>query len=324
MKIIKISDYEAGQTLHKMLLKYFNQAGSGFIYKMLRKKNITLNGKKADGKEKLNPGDEIRLFMLDETIEKFSQKQVSGFVSDPSNVRELLKKIEILYEDKNILIVNKPAGMLSQKAKAEDTSLNEVIIEYLIQNGSLSETTLKTFRPSICNRLDRNTSGIVICGKTVAGLQKMGDILKDRSLHKYYRCLVKGNLSEKKLIQGYLSKEEDINTVCITSYETPDSKFIETYYEPVQYNAKKDLTLLEVLLITGRSHQIRAHLASISHPILGDYKYGDRTKKYPYQMLHAYRLVMPEISGELSALSGMTITAPLPEAFLSILGTKEK
>lgn len=316
MRALVVTEQEAGQRLDKLLAKYLNLAGKGFIYKMLRKKNITLNGKKCDGSEKMAVGDEIKLFLSDETIEKFSQTSIQK-VKDTD--------LDILYEDEHILLINKPSGMLSQKAKETDESLVEYVISYLLKTGFLSPETLKTFRPSVCNRLDRNTSGLIVAGKSLAGLQIMASVFKDRSIHKYYQCVVKGNLTEKKIITGFLSKNEKNNQVTISKEERKDSSAIMTEYEPLAHARRdgQEYTLLKVTLITGRTHQIRAHLASIGHPIVGDYKYGDakvnETARKQYgirsQMLHSFQILFPELPKPLNYLSGRTFFAPLPAEF---------
>ena len=321
MKRITVTQKEAGQRLDKLLAKFLNQAPKSFLYKMLRKKNITLNGKKAAGNEKLVCGDVIRLFLADETIEKFSREvhiEVTG--TNP---------LEILYEDDHILLINKPCGMLSQKDGSGEASLVEEITAYLLGNGALTREELKSFRPSVCNRLDRNTSGIVVAGKTIEGLQTMGAVFRDRSLHKFYRCLVAGSIKEPDRIRGYLRKDESRNQVRILKEPaTREDRPICTVYRPKAWG--KDATLLEVELITGRSHQIRAHLASIGHPILGDPKSGDteQNRRYgeifglKYQLLHAYRLEFPKLEGTLSYLSGRVFTAPLPGLFAEIVRKK--
>ncbi len=281
MRIIVVTDREAGQRLDKLLGKYLDLAGKGFIYKMIRKKNITLNGKKCDGSEKLSAGDEIKLFLAEETIEKFSKV--------PARTRGNVS-LDILYEDDHILLINKPAGMLSQKAKEGDESLVEYVTGYLLETGAVTPQGLRTFRPGICNRLDRNTSGLVVAGKSLAGLQ----IYKEGG---------------------------------------PGLAPVATRYEPLGYlpfgdRAGKGYTILKVTLITGRTHQIRAHLASIGHPLVGDPKYGDpqvnedAKKRFGIrrQMLHAFEVEFPAIREPLAYLSGRRFKAPMPGDFIKILG----
>lgn len=318
MQQIMIKENEAGQRLDKMLAKYLNDAPKSFLYKMLRKKNITLNGKKAAGNEILSCGDEVKLFLSDETIARFSS----------SLVQYTKEKLDILYEDENILLINKPAGMLSQKASDSDESVVEHLITYLLTSGQLKEQDLKTFKPSVCNRLDRNTSGMIAAGKSLAGLQELSRLFQNRTLEKYYLCLVEGDIEEPTRIRGYLKKDVKTNQVTVTAGETADASAIETEYRPLKRG--EDSTLLEVHLITGKTHQIRAHLASQGHPVIGDYKYGNRRnndryqKAYglKYQLLHAYRLVFPGLEGALSNLSGKEFIAPLPEEFRKIAADK--
>ena len=315
MQEIIVSANEAGQRFDKLLAKYLNEAPKSFLYKMLRKKNIVLNGKKATGSEKLAVGDSIKLFLADETIVKFSKLQIQHTTS----------KLDIIYEDEHLLLINKEVGMLSQKASAKDESLVEHIISYMLDSGQLTEAQLRKFKPSICNRLDRNTSGIVVAGKSLQGLQIMGELFKDRSLRKYYRCLVSGEVKEKQYIKGFLYKDESTNKVKIYKDPYKDALLIETEYEPIWSNGR--LTLLEVHLITGRTHQIRAHLASQNHPILGDYKYGNKKlndlmkEKYHLesQLLHAYRLEFPVMTEPLQYLSKKEFIAPIPKLFEQIL-----
>lgn len=317
MQIITVNKNEAGQRLDKLLAKYLNEAPKSFLYKMLRKKNITLNGKKADGSEHTMQGDEIRLFLSDETVAKFSRHTEAA--------AETKIALDIVYENEDILLVNKPCGMLSQKAAPSDISLVEHLIAYLTEEGAVTSRSLQTFRPSICNRLDRNTSGLVAAGKSLAGLQALTELIRNRGMEKYYLCMVKGSLKEERLIDGYLVKDSRSNQVSILKEKRrPDALPIRTRYRPVAGNGQ--ITLLEVELITGRSHQIRAHLASIGHPILGDAKYGDealnrRLKErfgLKHQLLHAWRITFPALAGTLAPVSGHTFTAKPPELFETI------
>lgn len=329
MKEIIVQETEAGQRLDRLLSRYLKEASRSFLYKMLRKKNITLNGKKAAGGEKVRAGDEIRLFLSDETYARFAGQKESAAAPYPA------AKLDILYEDAHVLLVNKPCGLLTQKAKPEDVSLNEYVLGYLEQSGQWSEGAGSgqdrvgcAFRPAVCNRLDRNTSGIVICGKSMAGLQKMSDLLRDRSLHKYYQCLAAGQITKSRRIKGWLWKDRAANKVRILTEEREDARPIETVCRPLRVYS--DCTLLEVLLITGRSHQIRAHLASEGHPLIGDWKYGIRELNEAYrkryglqsQLLHAGRLEFPELHEPFEKLSGRCIEAGLPALMRRI--TEEK
>lgn len=319
MREIMIQENEAGQRLDKYLSKYLNQAPKSFLYKMLRKKNIVLNGKKAAGGEMLQLHDVVRLYLAEETIEKFSEKELAIH-------RRLL---DIIYEDSHILLVNKPSGMLSQKALPEDVSLVEYIIGYLLDTKCLTSEDLRAFRPSVCNRLDRNTSGIVAAGKSLAGLQFLSRLFQERTLHKYYLCLTNGVITQGAYIKGYLQKDEKCNKVEVRSEAFGDASLIETEYIPLKDNGR--ITLLKVRLITGRTHQIRSHLSSIGHPIIGDTKYGDaeinryyRDKyRINHQVLHAYELEMPAIEGEFSYLSHQIFKAELPKAFKHILAGED-
>ena len=316
MRQLTVHKNDENQRLDKYLKKYLKEAPGSFIYKMLRKKNIVLNGKKADGTEKLCAGDEIKLFFAEETLEKFTGEATATL---KLNFPE--KKLDILFEDENLLILNKPAGELSQKAEAKDVSMNEYALGYLQRTGAITEESLKVFKPSVCNRLDRNTSGILIVAKTYQAAREFGEALQKRSVRKFYNCIVKGVVKQAKKIDGYLLKDEKTNKVQIFKEVKEGAAEIHTAYEPLKM--KNNLTFLEVHLITGRTHQIRAHLSSIGHSILGDPKYGDKklSDKYKvkYQLLHACRLELDGLEGDFAKYNGMTIAAKPPKIFDKIM-----
>ena len=346
-----ISKNEAGQRLDKMLGKYLDKAPKSFFYKMLRKKNITLNGKKASGNEMLCEGDVIRFFLAQDTIEKF-QTPVKGqdFALDNSDKMKAWN-VNVVFENEELLLLNKPVGLLSQKAVKKDFSINDWALTYLLQKGEITPQSMATFRPSICNRLDRNTSGLITVGKTLAAIQTLNDLFHRRLLKKEYLCLVLGEVKENAHVQGYLVKTEKTNKVKIFSTKPESGKsensksesgkedlqhaYIETQYQVVA--SHETVTLLRVNLITGKSHQIRAHLASLGHPIIGDHKYGDATvnalykKQYglPAQLLHAYHLAFPQPEAVammdnhlLADVGGRSFYATLPDQFTEICKDK--
>ncbi|MCM1308582.1 MAG: RluA family pseudouridine synthase [Butyrivibrio sp.] len=311
MKKYTIRLNEAGQRFDKYLFKLFKEAPVNLLYKQLRCKNITLNGARAKGSEILEAGDEARVFMSDETIAKFMGESAAGrgLGADASFLK-------VVYEDENIIIANKPSGVLSQKAAPDDISMNEYLISYLTANG-MREDELLAFTPAFCNRLDYNTSGLMVGGKSLAGLRGVSEVIRNRSLAKYYLAVVCGCINDSGRIEGWLKKDGRANTVSVGGGELAGGSRIVTEYEPLSY--KDGLTLLRLKLVTGKPHQLRAHMASIGHPILGDSKYGDKGLNSQYrvkgQLLHSYEVVFPDMTGTLSYLSGRSFRAEVPKPF---------
>ena len=300
MKEFIIQKNEENQRFDKYLKKLLPNASTSFLYKMMRKKNIVINKKKVEGNEKLKAGDVVSIFLSDETFDKF-HVNLEELKKEYDALKSLnLKGLNIVFEDDEMIVADKPYNMLSQKASGKDLSANEYLLGYMINKGALSFEEFQTFRPSVVNRLDRNTTGLLLFGKTLNALQQLGEGIRERSIEKYYRAIVAGELKEELELKGYLLKDEKTNKVSFHKEQVEGSDYIETGVKPLV--SKNGLTLVEIHLITGKTHQIRLHLSTIGHPILGDMKYGDEriNKKYyeshkvNHQLLHAYRLEFPD------------------------------
>jgi 23S rRNA pseudouridine955/2504/2580 synthase len=322
MREIIISQNEAGQRVNKFLLKYLNKAPSSFVYKMIRKKNIKLNNKKIEGNEIIYIGDVVQIYMAEDTIGNFREEVSEAIAEAPKDF-----KLEVIYSDENILIANKPVGMLSQKADKKDYSINEAVIDYLLNNNKITKQQLNTFKPSICNRLDRNTSGVILCGVSLTGSQELSRIIRERLVEKYYYTIVRGRMKSDIDSQCYISKNEETNTATISDEPSDAGKWeaIHTVYQPIKSNG--DYTLLKVKLITGKTHQIRAHLQYLGYPVVGDNKYGipevNRYFRDKYklrnQLLHCGNVIFDNIEGPLSYLNGKEYSAFLPDIFKNIV-----
>ena len=350
MRLITVNSFDAGQRLDRYLMRYMDAAPRSFFYRMLRKKNITLNGKKADGTERLDAGDEIRLFLSEKTITDFQSKPVRGRTEPPAETsaelaqrhpctadgrnhtagernvsaeRLAAQMPDILYEDADVIVMNKPAGMLSQRAKPGDVSLCEILTAYMMTRDHLSEEDLRTFHPSVCHRLDRNTSGAIAAGKSIRGLSQVTELLRLRRADKLYLCLVSSLVTEPATVTAYVTKNSRTNQVAVR--KTPPGDQVITEYRPIAADGLPGhpVTLLEVRLVTGKTHQIRAQLASLGMPVVGDRKYGSEEDgryfrdhaKVKRQLLHSWKITFPADCGELTEISGRTVTAPLPEDF---------
>lgn len=303
MKEIRVDSLSANQRLDKFLMKYFKVASSGFIYKMLRKKNIVLNGKKDTGKTILLEGDSIKVFFSDETFDKMRGLETSK--AEYEYLKGINYSLDVLYEDDDIIACNKPAMMLSQKSNPDDISINEHILSYLINEKGYSLEEYRVFHPSVSNRLDYNTTGIILAAKTLQGQQKMSLALKNRTINKLYVALVEGKLDKEITLNGTFTKDEENNKVTIINNNSDN---VITCISPIASN--DNISLVKIHLITGKTHQIRAHLASISHPIIGDMKYAGEAYKLhkdkyniTSQMLHSY----------ITEYDGIEIKAPIPD-----------
>ena len=308
MREITVSRGEANRRLDKYLMKYMNMAPPNFIYKMLRKKRIKLNGARAGGNETLCEGDIITFYLSDDTICSFSALRT---------IPEYTGKLDILYEDKDILLVNKPAGMLVHSDTpygADD--LASRLVYYLSQKGLLSGT----FTPAPGNRLDRNTSGIVICGKHPAAVRA----LNEAQAEKYYIAVVSGVIGKPSELKGFIDKDPRKNESTVSDKPYAKAGRIITEYTPI--GRGENLTLLRVKLVTGKSHQIRAHLKAAGHPILGDPKYGDpqinNQMRLKRQLLHAVQFTLLNNSDILEKYNYKTFWAPIPD-YLRIFIEKE-
>ncbi len=320
MKEIIIGAGEAGQRLDKYLRRYLPSAGSGFIYRMLRKKNITLNAVKAAGSELLSEGDRIALYFSAETLEKLmAAESGSGASVRISEKDRQAFSAGILYEDKDVLFLNKPAGLLSQSDDSGSLSACDLLTAYLADKGELTEDSARLYRPSAVNRLDRNTSGILICAKTYQAARVLSEEIKGRRLKKEYLTLVKGAVEAPALLTGWLVKDSRTNTVTLSKGRQEKASKVQTRITPLYRAADFGGTWIIAELISGKTHQIRAQLSAEGHPLAGDAKYGDRSwngkLKITSQMLHAFRLTFPAEFPGLPALAGRIILCEPPSVF---------
>lgn len=345
MQRIEITDREAGRRLDTYLQKALPGAGLSFLCRMLRKKNITLNGRKADGTVRLSAGDTIEMFFSDETFDKLKSPDRSASLPDrPADDKDIyiraykqLRGIKVVYEDDDFIFIDKPAGILSQTSEHGSISVNEWLVGREITEHNLDPSSLNTFKPAFANRLDRNTSGIMPGGKTLKALQTLNEAIRSGNVTKIYRCIATGHPDDAFPVRnesflevtGYLTKDREKNLVRI--YRDPEeirsgiseAKKIRTGFRLVEQLEEE--MLLEVDLHTGKSHQIRAQLSALGHPIVGDPKYGSlpesgqgyednkKGRSQHAQLLHAYSLTFPEIK-DYPEISGRTFKTE-PENF---------
>ena len=285
MKSITVNANDAGQRLDKLLTKTFRELPTSLMYKGIRTKNIKLNGKRCEISTRVQEGDVITLYLKDDVLTESTG--TPDFMTAG-------KELHVLYEDENILLADKPAGLLVHPDENEyrDTLIMR-IQRYLFEKGEYDPAKENSFTPALVNRIDRNTSGIVISAKNATALRILNEKMKRRELHKYYLCVVHGTFQKKSdTLEGFLEKNEQQNRVYISGRSRNGAREIATKYTVIGENER--FSLLEIELLTGRTHQIRAHLASIGHPLLGDGKYGtnalNKGTGYSKQQLCSYRL----------------------------------
>lgn len=317
MKEYIVTNDMAMQRLDKYLKRLLPSCPSGLLYKQLRKKNITLNDTKADGSEIIEEGDTVKIWFSDETIKKFSASEKTDIAKYIEIYKNFRDKIEVIAKDNALgfVIFNKPAGILSQSDKSGDPSINDYLIGYLFSNDLITEESFNITKPSVCNRLDRNTTGIIYCSMNLKGVRFYNAVLRNGG-EKYYLALVEGKFDKEGIFEDYIKKNESENRIYFTEETGPDSLYIKTGFELIR--ACDEISLVKVRLFTGRSHQIRAHLSHLGFPIAGDPKYGrkDSKIKASRQMLHAYNYCREGNPGD--RFSWFDVTAPVPEDMAKI------
>lgn len=309
---ITIGANEANQRLDRFLRKYMKERSLTDIYRMIRKKDVIVNGKGVRENYRLKCGDLLEIY--------------ASHVDAVTAVKPADREFETVYEDDNILIVDKPPGLiLHPDSKHHENTLVDQVIYYLCETGSYRTKNENTFKPAAVNRLDVNTGGIVMFAKNYESLQNMSYIIRNRLAGKYYICVVSGSIHDEMDIKAFLTKDDKANKAAISYEESEKSKAIRTIIKPLY--CRRDFTLVEINLVTGRSHQIRAQLSKLGCPIIGDVKYGRRDvndyfrEKYnlKWQMLYAYKVKFHEAWGNLEYLKGRTFTCRLPDVYNKII-----
>ena len=307
MKSFTVGKNDAGLRLDKFVVKTAPLLPTTLLYKYIRLKRIKVDGKRAEINTRLQLGSLVEMYINDEFFEPKSPKY--DFMSAS-------KVLDIVYEDENILLADKKQGLL---VHPDENEYNDTLIariqRYLYEKGEYDPEAENSFKPSLANRIDRNTGGIVIAAKNAEALRILCDKIKTRELDKLYLCVVHGTPKKREdILEGFLEKNEDKNQVYIKNKMTIDTKTIRTKYSVMA--SKNNLSLLKIELLTGRTHQIRAHMSSIGHPLLGDGKYGvnqkDKAMGFKYQALYSYKLKFNFASdgGILEYLNGKTFTVP--------------
>ncbi|MBQ7353349.1 MAG: RluA family pseudouridine synthase [Clostridia bacterium] len=311
MREFIVNKNDAGQRLDKFVQKTVKGIPVSLMYKAIRLKKIKVNRKRCEEKQILVEGDVIHMFLSEDLFsDKITENELKNTSVD----------LDIVYEDENILICNKPAGVLVHSGDGDGrvsgdgdikdrNTLIYHIQAYLCKKGEYDPTKENSFAPALCNRLDRNTGGMVISAKNSASLRAVNERIKNNQICKLYLCAVNGKLPKKcDTLTDFLIKDSRENKVSVIKNKTRGAKEIITKYKCLDYNPKRNISLVEIELVTGRTHQIRAHMASIGNSLLGDGKYGilNKSKNYGYkhQALYSYKLIFKEFDDELSYLNG--------------------
>lgn len=308
MKIIVITENESNQRLDRFLKKLMPQASPGFLQKMLRKKRIKLNGQKSEPSTAITAGDVVQIYFSEETISNFRVDSTKKKLDKNSTI------LDIIYENNDLLVLNKPAEVLTQPDKSEEISLIDYAVDYLIKKGDYDPKANLTFTPACANRLDKNTTGIVLVPKNYKTLQEVNCAIREDRTEKIYYAIVSGKPKATDELVGYLKKDGDKNTVTFSEQQTtPTDKMAVLNYETLESHS--DFSLMKIILKTGRSHQIRVQLATMGFPIVGDPKYGSRpinSRLYEEsglksQLLHSAQYTLIDIK--------KTFKAPVPPVF---------
>ena len=315
MREFTINKNDAGQRLDKFIQKTVKGIPTSLMYKSIRTKKIKVNRKRAELNQMLALGDTVQMFLNEDLFsEKITKNELVSVEA----------KINVVYEDEIILICDKAPGILvhsgdgdgKESGKGDASERNTLIYHvqsYLAKKGEYDPQNENSFTPSLCNRIDRNTGGMVICAKNAEALRTVNERIKNNQISKFYLCAVHGQTPRKTdTLRDFLIKDSKNNTVKVLKNHRQGAKEIITQYTSLAYNPKSNLSLLEIELITGRTHQIRAHMSSIGNPLLGDGKYGKEDtigeKKYKHQALYSYKLTFQNNDDFLSYLNGKTIT----------------
>lgn len=311
MRELIIGENEGGQRLDRFIKKYLDEAPLGFIYRMIRKKNITVNDKKVKPESMIEAGDVVKLFLAEETIEKF--------ISQEEN-RASEGKLDVVAEDDHLIFLNKPANLLTHGIKSREgfeDNMVDRMIHYLIDRGDYNPRVERTFRPALANRLDRNTTGILLGAKTYEALKLVNEAMREDRVTRIYLALVKGRARAME-DKAYMVRNERKNKTKIVEKPMEDAKLMKTKMEPIASDGH--ISLVAVELFTGRTHQIRSQLRAWGYPLLGDPKYGDprfnqlvsREYGIKRQMLHAESISLDGLEGDLAVWNKQTITCPPP------------